>query len=99
MLGIEIAQSTVSKYMVRGREPPSQSWKTFLRNHADALAAIDMCVVPTVSFESLFGFLVVGHKGQVRARHHFRLGPAEWERATVLRLRCLFQFDAYTNQI
>jgi len=45
MLGFQVAQSTVSKYMMRGRNPPSQSWKTFLRNHADVIAAIDMCVV------------------------------------------------------
>ncbi len=61
MLGFAIAQSTVSRYMVRGRKPPSQSWKTFLRNNADAIAAIDMCVVPTVTFDRLFAFLVVGH--------------------------------------
>ena len=61
MLGFEVAQSTVSKYMVRGRTPPSQTWKTFLRNHAEAIAAIDMCVVPTVTFERLFAFLVLGH--------------------------------------
>jgi hypothetical protein len=53
MLGLEVAQSTVSKYMVRGRNPPSQSWKTFLRNHGEAIAAVDMCVVPTVNFELL----------------------------------------------
>jgi hypothetical protein len=41
MLGFEVAQSTVSKYMVRGRRPPSQTWKTFLRNHPEAIAAID----------------------------------------------------------
>jgi transposase InsO family protein len=61
MLGFEVAQSTVSKYMVRGRTPPSQAWKTFLRNHAEAIAAIDMCVVPTVTFERLFAFLVLAH--------------------------------------
>ncbi len=61
MLGFEIAQSTVSKYMKGGRRPPSQSWKTFLHNHANAIAAIDLCVVPTVTFERLFAFLVVGH--------------------------------------
>jgi len=61
MLGFEVAQSTVSKYMTRGQRPPSQSWKTFLRNHADAIAAIDMCVVPTITFEQLFAFLVLGH--------------------------------------
>jgi transposase InsO family protein len=61
MLGFDVAQSTVSKYMMRRRKRPSQSWKTFLRNHAEAIAAIDMCVVPTVTFERLFAFLVMGH--------------------------------------
>ena len=60
-LGFEVAQSTVSKYMVRGRNPPTQPWETFLRNHAEAIAAIDMCVVPTLSFNRLFAFLVLGH--------------------------------------
>jgi transposase InsO family protein len=61
MLGFDVAQSTVSKYLERGHRPPSQSWKTFLRNHADAIASIDMCVVPTLTFEHLFAFLVLGH--------------------------------------
>jgi transposase InsO family protein len=60
-LGFEIAESTVSTYMIRRRTPPSQHWRTFLRNHADAIAAIDLCVVPTVTFELLFAFVVVGH--------------------------------------
>jgi hypothetical protein len=60
-LGFEIAESTVSKYMIRRRGPPSQTWRTFLRNHADAIAAIDLCVVPTLTFECLFAFLVLGH--------------------------------------
>ncbi len=58
MLGFEVAQSTVSKYMVQGGSP-SQSWKTFFRNHAQA--AIDLFVVPTLTFERLFAFLVLGH--------------------------------------
>ena len=61
MLGFEVAQSTVSKYMVRRRSPPSPSWKTFLRNHTEAIAAIDMCVVPALNFDLLFVFLVLGH--------------------------------------
>ena len=61
-LGFEIAESTVSKYVVRRRHPPSQSWRTFLRNHAEAIAAIDLCVVPTLTFEGLFAFVVVGHR-------------------------------------
>jgi hypothetical protein len=59
-LGFEVAESTVSKYMIGRRGPRSQSWRTFLRNHADAIAAIDLCVVPTLTFERLFAFLVVG---------------------------------------
>ena len=46
-LGIEVAQLTVAKYMVKQRRPPSQSWKTFIRNHANGIAAIDLFVVPT----------------------------------------------------
>jgi hypothetical protein len=47
-LGFEVAESTVSKYMIQRRGPPSQSWRTFLRNHMDTIAAIDLCVVPAV---------------------------------------------------
>ena len=79
MLGFEVAQSTVSKYMTRGRRPPSQSWKTFLRNHADAIAAIDLCVVPTVTFDRLFAFLVVGHgRRQLLWIEVTRHPTAEW---------------------
>jgi hypothetical protein len=60
-LGFKVAESTVSKYMIRRRGPPSQTWRTFLRNHAEAIAAIDLCVVPTLTFEHLFAFLVLGH--------------------------------------
>ena len=59
-LGLTVAQSTVSKYMVRGRRPPSQGWKTFLRNHAQGIAAVDFLVVPTLTFERLFAFVVLG---------------------------------------
>jgi hypothetical protein len=79
MLGFKVAQSTVSKYLMRGRRPPSQSWKTFLRNHADAIAAIDMCVVSTVTFERLFAFLVLGHsRRQLLWFEVIRHPTAEW---------------------
>jgi len=79
MLGFEVAQSTVSKYMNRGGKPPSQSWKTFLRNNAEAIAAIDMCVVPTVTFERLFAFLVIGHgRRQLLWLEVTRHPTAEW---------------------
>jgi transposase InsO family protein len=60
-LGFEVAESTVSKYIIHCRGTPSQNWRTFLDNHADAIAAIDFCVVPTVTFDRLFAFLVLGH--------------------------------------
>jgi hypothetical protein len=60
-LGIEIAQSTVSIYMVPRQDRPLQTWKTFLRNHTDGIASIDLFVVPTIAFEQLFAFLVLGH--------------------------------------
>jgi transposase InsO family protein len=79
MLGFEVAQSTVSKYMVRPSRPPSQTWKTFLRNHAEAIAAIDMCVVPTVTFDLLFAFLVLGHgRRQLLWFELTRHPTAEW---------------------
>src|SRR6516225_4645987 len=60
-LGIDVGQTTVAKYMARGRRPPSQGWKTFLHNHADGIASMDLFVVPTISFRLLYGFLVLRH--------------------------------------
>ncbi len=60
-LGIDIGQTSVAKYMARRRRPPSQGWKTFLRNHADGIAAMDLFLVPTISFRLLFGFLILQH--------------------------------------
>src|SRR5229473_2762357 len=60
-LGIDVGQTSVAKYMVKRREPPSQGWKTFLRNHADGIAAMDMFVVPTISFRLLYGLLIMEH--------------------------------------
>ena len=61
-LGIQVAQSTVSNYMVPRRGRPLQSWKTFMHNHAEGIASIDLFVVPTIAFQQLFAFLVLGHK-------------------------------------
>ena len=60
-LGIDVGQTSVAKYMARRRRPPSQGWRTFLLNHADGIASIDLFVVPTISFRSLYGLLVLGH--------------------------------------
>jgi hypothetical protein len=58
-LGFEVAQSSVAKYMVKRREPPSQGWRTFLRNHAPNTAAMDLFVVPTLGFKLPCAFVVV----------------------------------------
>jgi hypothetical protein len=58
-LGFEVAQSSVAKYMVRRRGPPSQGWRTFLRNHAPDIAAMDLFVVPTISFDLLYAFVII----------------------------------------
>lgn len=58
-LGFHVAQSTVAKYIVKRRGPPSQGWQTFLHTHADSIAAIYLFVVPIVGFRLLYG-LVVG---------------------------------------
>jgi putative transposase len=60
-LGIEISQAAVSKYMIRRPKPPSQTWRTFLRNHVGCLASVDFFVVPTATFRLLFVFIVLHH--------------------------------------
>src|ERR1700676_114537 len=58
-LGFEIAQSSVAKYMVKRRVPPSHGWRTFLRNHAPDIAAMDLFVVPTIGFDLLYAFVIM----------------------------------------
>ena len=61
MLGIDVSESTVSRYMVRRRRPPSQGWKTFLRNQAAGIASLDLFVVRTISFQLLYGLVIMRH--------------------------------------
>ena len=60
-LGYELSEATVSKFMKRHRAPPSQSWRTFLENHAEYIAAIDFFTVPTATFRVLYVFIVTAH--------------------------------------
>jgi hypothetical protein len=60
-LGIEVSQATVAKYMVRHRKPPSQNWRTFLKNHMQTLVSADFFVVPTITFRVLFVFVILSH--------------------------------------
>jgi hypothetical protein len=57
--GFQVAQSTVAKYMAKRRGPPSQGWRTFLRNHAPDIAAMDLFAVPTIGFRLLFGIVIM----------------------------------------
>src|SRR6201997_5350048 len=58
-LGFEVAQSSVAKYMVKRSWPPSQGWRTFLRNHSPDIAAMDLFVAPTLGFDLLYAFIIV----------------------------------------
>jgi transposase InsO family protein len=79
MLGIEVAESTVGRYMVRRRRPPSQGWKTFLRNHAAGIASLDLFVVRTISFKLLYGLVILRHARRRLVAISVTTNPtAEW---------------------
>jgi hypothetical protein len=84
-LGIDVGQTTVAKYMAKTTRPPSQGWKTFLVNHADGIASMDLFVVPTISFRLLYGFLILLHARQER----LWLGEPRIQRPSGLRSRSL----------
>src|SRR6266566_1350700 len=91
-LGIHVSQATVAKYMVRHRKPPSQTWRTFVENHAKELVSTDFFVVPTATFRLLFVFLVLSHDR--RRLLHFGVTShptAEW---TARQLLQAFPWDS-----
>ena len=61
LLGYEVAESTVAKYMCRQKKPPSQTWKTFLLNHATEIAAIDFFTMPSVTYRIFYVFVILRH--------------------------------------
>ena len=60
-MGVSASQSTVAKYMRRHLRPPSQTWRTFLANHAIQIMAVDLFVVPAVTFRMLFVLVILAH--------------------------------------
>ena len=79
MLGISVSQTTVAKYMIRHRTPPSQTWRTFLHNHATDLASIDFFTVPTVTFRVLYVLLVLRHERREVVHFNVTRQPtAQW---------------------
>ena len=92
-LGIDIGESSVSKYMymVRCHKPPSQTWRTFLENHAKQLVSIDFFTVPTIRFQVLYVFLVLAHDRRRILHFNVTAHPtAEW---TGQQLREAFPFE------
>ena len=90
-LGIDIGESSVSKYMVRNRKPPSQTWRTFLENHAQQLVSIVFFTVPTIRFQVLYVFLVLAHDR--RRIFHFNVTAHPTVEWTGQQLREAFPFD------
>jgi transposase InsO family protein len=89
-LGINISETSVSKYMVRSRKPPSQTWHTFLENHLTQLVSIDFFTVPTLRFQVLYVFLVLAHDRRRILHFNVTAHPtAEW---TGQQLRDAFPF-------
>ena len=87
-LGFEVSQSSVAKYMVKRRGPPSQGWCAFLRNHAPDIAAMDLFVVPTIGFELLYAFVIVRlDRRDLIWIDVTRHPTAEWRRFPGMRLR------------
>jgi transposase InsO family protein len=78
-LGFEVAQSTVARYMCRHSWPPSQGWRTFLSNHADGTAAIDLFVLLTIGFQILYCLVIVRHRRRLWVSFGVTANPtAEW---------------------
>jgi transposase InsO family protein len=84
-LGIEVSQATVSKYMIKHRKPPSQTWRTFLENHIKQFVSVDFFVEPTVSFRILYVFLVLAHNRRRIVHFNVTKHPtAEWTAAQLV---------------
>jgi putative transposase len=78
-IGITLSRSTVAKYMVRHRKPPSQTWRSFLKNHVRDIVAVDFFIVPTVRNQILFVFLILAHERRRVLHFNVTTNPtAEW---------------------
>ena len=95
-LGIEIGETSVGKYIVRQRRPPSQTWRTFLDNHLKSLVSVDFFVVPTIRFQILYVFLVLAHERRRIVHFAVTAHPtAEWTAEwTAQQLREAFPWDS-----
>lgn len=90
-LGYEVTEATVAKYMVKSPGPAGQSWRTFLRNHLHEIAAIDFFTVPTVTFKTLYVFVVLSLDR--RRVVHFNITDSPTAAWTSLQLIQAFPFE------
>jgi hypothetical protein len=89
---MEIAESSVCKYLVRSRRPPSQTWRTFLQSHIGEMVSVDFFTVPTLRFHVLYVFLVLAHERRRIVHFGVTLHPtADW---MVQQLREAFPWDS-----
>src|SRR5260370_12219134 len=90
-LGVDIGETSVGKYIVRRRKPPSQDWRTFLENHGKAEGSVDSLTVPTIRFQVLYVFLVLAHDRRRIVHFNVTAHPtADW---TAQQLREAFPFE------
>ncbi len=95
-LGLTVSQATVSKYMVRPRRPPSQAWRTFLKNHTADLIALDFFTVPTATFRVLFVLVVLTHSRRRLVHFNVTEHPtAEWTARQLLEASALEEGPRY----
>ena len=91
LLGYEVAEATVAKYMIRRRKPPSQTWRTFLDNHVLEIAACDFFTLPTAMFRVLYVFIILRHDRRQVVHFNVTSNPcAEW---TAQQIVNAFPFD------
>ncbi|MCU1260681.1 MAG: Integrase, catalytic region [Bryobacterales bacterium] len=91
-LSFEVGETSIGKYMVRHRRPPSQTWRTFLENHMKSTVSIDFFTAPTLRFEILYVFLVLAHDRRRILHFGVTAHPtAEW---TAQQLREAFPWDS-----
>jgi putative transposase len=93
MLGFAVSERTISRWMKPARDPdPAKRWLVFLRNHREAIAAMDFFTVPTVTFSVLCCFFVISHdRRRILHCNVTRRPPSLW---IVQQLREAFPFDS-----
>jgi transposase InsO family protein len=95
-LGVTVSQATVWKYILRRRRPPSQAWRTSLKNHGKDLIALDLFTVPTATFRVLFVLVMLTHSRRRLVHLNVTEHPtAEWTARQLLEACALEEAPRY----